>query len=155
MTQIRIAAVVAMVGASLVVVGCFSPWVEGHGLSRSGVDGDGYFLLYAVVLAGSFATASLTTPAVARISRWLVLPFALLTLGMAIDHLRGAWGAELHPVQGPRLPLDVRYGIWLVVAGAVVLLGASVAMLVTRVHRPVHEDPPPTSDGATITKVAS
>ncbi|WP_229052879.1 hypothetical protein [Aeromicrobium sp. Leaf350] len=135
MNQIRTASTVALVGVVLVVVGCFSPWAVADGYTRTGVSSNGYLLLYPAAAAALVAVATLTTAAVSRFTRWFVLPFALLVLGLTAMHLQQSLGARLFDAAGASSAMAVSWGIWLVVAGAVALLGGSIMMVLARTPR--------------------
>ena len=112
--------VLELVALGLLVVGAFGPWASLFGISKSGMDGDGVITLALAVIVGIFLILN-------RV-RGGNVPLAVLFIAGAL-----ALAISIIDVLDVRdKGVDVGWGLWLTLAGSVVLLAAAVRRLMDR-----------------------
>ncbi len=137
----RLSAVVGIVGAVVVVIGSFGTWATIGSFSVSGIDGggDGWITLVLAIVTGGLCAGVLTPPAVARVVRWIPLPFALLSLLVAlvdiadISSTSNEFASGFGVIEGS---LSVGWGLWVVLAGAIVASVAGVLLMFAPFPKP-------------------
>ena len=136
----RACAAIGLVGAALVAVGSFGPWASFEAFSASGLDrgADGWITLVLAILAAGVLAGIFAPKPVARVVRWIPLPFPLMILLIAllnladIDSAASAVGVEL----------SVGWGLWLVMAGSIAIGVASVFLMFAPMPVPAHRTRP-------------
>ncbi len=128
MTLSRSAAVVSLVGALLLLIGSVTPWVTAGPLTKNGIEGDGVITLVLALLAGGFAGATFSPPAVARVMRWFPLPFGLLALLVAI--------IDVADVSGEGYGISVGWGLWLTLIASIILVIGAVGLAFAPMPKP-------------------
>ena len=141
----RTSAAIGLVGAVLVVIGSIGPWATVANSSVGGLDGDGWITLVLALLAGGFAAAVFAPASVARITRWLVLPWTLLALLVAVIDIVdiSSTSSEFsNQLSDDIFTLSVGWGLWLVLAGSIIALVAAVALMFAPMPAPPRHIPP-------------
>ncbi len=129
-------------GALLMIVGSFGPWIEALGglVSKSGLDGDGWFtLVFGVIILA----LSITARGGGSRGRWSYAICALVgVLGFIIFYADGsdAWGEETSTgseLFGDADVLDVAWGLWAVgVGSALAAISGVVASIMSKSESP-------------------
>ena len=143
----RVSALAGIIGSLIVVVGSFGAWATLGGTSVGGTDGgrDGWITLVLALLTLGIFGGVLTPPAVARIVRWIPLPFALLTLLVAVIDIAdiSSTSSEFsNQLSDDVFTLSVGWGLWLVLAGSIVASIAAVLLMFASFPRPPHQAHP-------------
>ena len=137
----RASAAVGLVGAVLVVIGSIGPWGTVASSSVGGLDGDGWITLVLAVLAGALYAGVFTPARVARVVRWVPLPFALLALLVAtidVVDISSTSSEFSDQFSDDVFTLSVGWGLWLVLAGSILASIASVLLMFARFPRQPH-----------------
>lgn len=112
--------VLELVATGLLIVGAFGPWASLFGISASGMDGDGAITLaLAAIVAALLIRAHIrggTVPLAA-----LLVP-GLIALVISIIDILDVSDKDV----------DVGWGLWMTLAGSIVLLAAAVRRLMDR-----------------------
>lgn len=140
----RASAAIGVVGAVLVVIGSIGPWATVASSGVGGLDGDGWITLVLALLAGGFAAAVFAPARVARIMRWLVLPWTLITLLVAvidIVDISSTSSQFSNQFSDDIFTLSVGWGLWLVLAGSIIALVAAVALMIAPMPTPPRHTP--------------
>ena len=143
----RVSALVGIIGSVAVVVGSFGPWATLGGSSIGGSEGgrDGWITLVLALLTLAIFGGVLTPAAVARIVRWIPLPFALLALLVAVIDIADITSTSSEfsdQFSDAVLTLSVGWGLWLVLAGSIVASIAAVLLMFASFPRPPHQTVP-------------
>lgn len=144
MVLARTSAVVALVGAVLVVIGSIGPWATVANSSVGGLDGDGWITLVLALLTGGFAAGVFAPASVARIMRWLVLPWTLIALLVTVIDIVdiSSTSSEFsNQFSDDIFSLSVGWGLWLALAGSIVTLVAAVALMIAPMPAPPRHTP--------------
>lgn len=150
MTFLRIASGVALAATFLLLIGSIGDWAAFGALSKSGMEGDGVITFILAILAAAAAGATMGPRPLARVTRWFVLPFALLALTVAIIDVIDV-SSTASDFLGQEVGLSVGWGLWLTLVASVLLLVAAIMMMVAPLppvrvaaHAyPGHAVPPP------------
>lgn len=140
----RASAAIGVVGAVLVVIGSIGPWATIADSGVGGLDGDGWITLVLALLAGGFAAAVFAPAPVARIMRWLVLPWTLIALLVAVIDIVdiSSTSSEFsNQFSDDVFTLSVGWGLWLVLAGSIITLVAAVALMIAPMPTPPRHTP--------------
>lgn len=116
--------ILAIGGALMVVGGFFLPWASRSGsLSLSGAEGRHAFAGSVVLVAGSLALVSIL-----KLNRWVVIAdaMAVIALGAALINVMQIRNANSDVTEPSIEPLNIGFGLWMVMAGASVILVASL-----------------------------
>ena len=140
----RASAAIGVVGAVLVVIGSIGPWATIADSGVGGLDGDGWITLVLALLAGGFAAAVFAPAPVARIMRWLVLPWTLIALLVTVIDIVdiSSTSSEFsNQFSDDVFTLSVGWGLWLVLAGSIITLVAAVALMIAPMPTPPRHTP--------------
>jgi hypothetical protein len=136
-------------GALLMIVGSFGPWIDALGgiVSKSGLDGDGWFTL---VFGVAILALSISARGGGSRGRWSYAVCAFIALlGFIIFFVDGsdAWGEEADTgseLFGDADVLDVAWGLWAVGVGSgIATISGIVAAIMSK-----SEPPAPTPDAS-------
>jgi len=110
---------------AILVVGSIGPWATIGSFTKNGLDGDGIITLVLALVAGLTVLVSLAR---SRPSSRVVLGICgVLALATTVIDVIDVSGTEAGSVSA-----SVGWGLWLALAGAVLLLAAVVARLANR-----------------------
>ncbi|WP_229052877.1 hypothetical protein [Aeromicrobium sp. Leaf350] len=135
MNQLRLMAALALVGTTMVIIGCVGPWSTIEETSYAGINSVGTVPLALAVLVALAGVLGFGPPHVAAAVRWVVLPLAYLALlftALAAFSIVTSTAADVaqYEVGGTRTR-EAAWGLWMTLAGTVVATAAgALALLV-------------------------